>query len=82
MPPPKTFGLLHRIQRQSPFEQTFIVQLAYMGGVHGGYLPTERAVASKGYSAEPYSHAIGAKGGATLVAETVKELKRIRTIKK
>ena len=73
---------MHRIQRQSPFEQTFIVQLAHMGGMHAGYLPTERAVANKGYSAEPYSHAIGARGGATLVAETVKELKRILTIKK
>ena len=73
---------MHRIQRQSPFEQTFIIQLSHMGGMHAGYLPTERAVANKGYSAEPYSHAIGARGGATLVTETVKELKRLLTIKK
>ena len=73
---------MHRIQRQSPFEQTFIIQLSHMGGMHAGYLPTERAVANNGYSAEPYSHAIGARGGATLVAETVRELKRLATGKK
>ena len=72
---------MHRIQRQSPFEQTFIVQLAYMGGAHGGYLPTERAVANKGYSAEPYSHRTDPKGGATLVTETVRELRRLKELK-
>ena len=73
---------MHRIQRQSPYEQTFIVQLSHMGGMHGGYLPTERAVANKGYSAEPFSYSTDPKGGATLVAETVRELKRLQTIKK
>ena len=72
---------MHRIQRQSPFEQTFIVQLAHMGGAHGGYLPTERAVANKGYSAEPYSHRTGPKGGATLVRATVEELRRLKELK-
>ena len=72
---------MHRIQRQSPYEQTFIVQLAHMGGAHGGYLPTERAVANKGYSAEPYSYSTAPAGGATLVRETLKELRRLKSIK-
>ena len=72
---------MHRIQRQSPFEQTFIVQLSNMGGPHGGYLPTERAVANKGYSAEPYSYRTDPRGGATLVVETLKELKRLKELK-
>ena len=73
---------MHRIQRQSPYELTFIVQLAQMGGPAGGYLPTERAVANRGYSAEPYSYSISPAGGATLVTETVKELRRLYGIRK
>ena len=72
---------MHRIQRQSPYELTFIVQLAQMGGPAGGYLPTERAVANRGYSAEPYSYSISPAGGATLVRETVKELRRLYAIR-
>ena len=68
---------MHRIQRQSPYELTFIVQLAQMGGTPAGYLPTERAVANRGYSAEPYSYSTSPAGGDTLVAETVKELRRL-----
>ena len=68
---------MHRIQRQSPYELTFIVQLAQMGGLPSGYLPTERAVANRGYSAEPYSYSIAPAGGDTLVRETVKELQRL-----
>ena len=68
---------MHRIQRQSPYELTFIVQLAQMGGLPAGYLPTERAVANRGYSAEPYSYSTSPAGGDTLVAETVKELRRL-----
>ena len=66
---------MHRIQRLSPFEQTFIVQLAMMGGKASGYLPTQRAEDNLGYSAEPCSHSISPKGGQTLVDETVKTLK-------
>ena len=72
---------MHRIQRQSPYELTFIVQLAQMGGPAAGYLPTERAVANRGYSAEPYSYSIGPAGGNTLVRETVKELRRLHAIR-
>ena len=73
---------MHRIQRQSPCELTFIVQLAQMGGPAAGYLPTERAVANRGYSAEPYSYSIAPAGGATLVRETVKEIRRLYGIRK
>jgi hypothetical protein len=72
---------MHRIQRQSPYELTFIVQLAQMAGSAAGYLPTERAVANRGYSAEPYSYSISPAGGATLVTETVKELRRLYVIR-
>ena len=72
---------MHRIQRQSPYELTFIVQLAQMGGLPAGYLPTERAVANRGYSAEPYSYSIAPAGGDTLVAETVKELRRLYNLR-
>ena len=68
---------MHRIQRQSPYELTFIVQLAQMGGLPSGYLPTERAVANRGYSAEPYSYSTSPAGGDTLVTETVKDLRRL-----
>ena len=53
-----------------------------MGGLPAGYLPTERAVANRGYSAEPYSYSIGPAGGDTLVRETVKELRRLYGIRK
>jgi len=72
---------MHRIQRRSPYELTFIVQLAQMGGAPAGYLPTERAVANRGYSAEPYSYSISPAGGDTLVEETVKELQRLYQIR-
>ena len=60
----------HRIQARSPFLQTFIVQLTGQpDGYPSGYLATDRALANKGYSA------ISARGGQTMVEETVKELK-------
>ncbi|MBQ6352531.1 MAG: hypothetical protein IJJ28_04620, partial [Lentisphaeria bacterium] len=73
---------MHRIQRQSPYELVFIVQLAAMGGAPSGYLPTERALESRGYSAEPYSYSYGPAGGDTLVRETLKELRRLYRSKK
>lgn len=66
---------MHRIQGRSPFEQTFIVQLTADPNSSGSYLPTERAVANKGYSASPYCAEISPRGGQELVDETVKILK-------
>lgn len=68
----------HRIQARSPFMQTFIVQLTGQpDGYPVGYLATERAAANRGYSAIMHSCPISARGGQTLVEETVKELKRL-----
>lgn len=68
----------HRIQARSPFEQTFIIQLAGQAGNDGGtYLATERAMENKGYSASIYCNRVSAKGGQTLVEETVELLRMI-----
>jgi hypothetical protein len=66
---------MHRIQARSPFEQTFIVQLAGDGG--GSYLPTKRGKENRGYSANHYSCKVSPKGGQELVDETVKILKKL-----
>lgn len=52
---------MHRIQARSPFMQTFVIQLA--GDEGANYLPTERAVFNKGYSASLYDNPVSAKGG-------------------
>lgn len=65
----------HRIQARSPAMQTFVIQLAGSDtGESFGYLPTDRAVANKGYSAILYSCSVSPAGGQMLVEETVKEL--------
>ena len=66
------YGL--RIKARSPFLQTFIVQLAAGGRDTGTYLPTEKAVAGKGYSANIYDNEVGPEGGRKLVEETVRAL--------
>ncbi len=66
---------MHRIQARSPFEQTFVVQLAGDGG--GSYLPTERGKENRGYSANHYSCQVSPEGGQELVEETVKILKEL-----
>ena len=66
------YGL--RIKARSPFLQTFIVQLAAGGRDTGTYLPTEKAVAGKGYSANIYDNEVGPEGGRELVEETVRAL--------
>ncbi len=67
------YGL--RIKARSPFLQTFIVQLAAGSGLKGGtYLPTERAVAGKGYSSNAYDNEVSPEGGQQLVEETLKTL--------
>lgn len=67
---------MHRIQGRSPFEQTFIIELAGSDRpVARGYLPTERAVRNKGYSACVYcSDIVSPLGGQQLVDETVRAL--------
>lgn len=52
---------MHRIQARSPFMQTFVIQLA--GDEGANYLPTERAVVNRGYSASLYDNPVSAKGG-------------------
>jgi len=68
----------HRIQARSPFEQTFIVQLAGTSGEGGGsYLATERGAWGGGYSANMYCNQVSPQGGQDLVEETVKILKSL-----
>jgi hypothetical protein len=66
---------MHRIQARSPFEQTFVVQLAGDGG--GSYLSTQRGKDNRGYSANHYSCQVSPEGGQELVEETVKVLKEL-----
>ena len=68
----------HRIQARSPFEQTFVIQLcAQPWDISGTYLPTERGLMGRGYSATKYCNRAAPSGGQQLVEETVAELKRI-----
>jgi hypothetical protein len=65
----------HRMQARSPFEQTFIVQLAAQPGSDGGtYLCTERGAWGKGYSASMFCNLVSPQGGQELVEQTVKRL--------
>jgi sugar phosphate isomerase/epimerase len=61
-----------RIKARSPALLTFIVQLSSQ---HSGYLPTARAVAGGGYSADRFI--AGPEGGQVLVEETVKRIKEL-----
>ncbi len=68
----------HRMQARSPFEQTFIVQLAGQPGNDGGsYLCTERGERGCGYSASMFCNIVSPRGGQELVEETVKTLKEL-----
>lgn len=62
-----------RIKVRSPAVQTFLIQLA--GG--GTYLPTERAIAGKGYGGGVYDNVVGPEGGQIIVEETVKVLNEL-----
>jgi hypothetical protein len=65
----------HRIQARSPFEQTFVIQLAGQPGPDGGtYLCTERGEWGRGYSASMFCNLVSPQGGQELVEETVKVL--------
>ncbi len=69
---------MHRIQARSPFEQTFLVQLAAQPGQERStYLPTTRAEEGKGYSAIIFSTSLSPEGGQEFVDKAVEELKRI-----
>ncbi len=69
---------MHRIQGRSPFEQTFVIQLAGTPGAAGGtYLTTKRGAANRGYGSILASNAVSPEGGQELVDETVKILKEI-----
>ena len=69
----------HRIQARSPFEQTFIVQLAGQPGDEGGtYLCTERGFEGRGYSASRYCNVVSPEGGQQLVEETLKLLETLK----
>jgi hypothetical protein len=64
------FGI--RIKARSPAVQTFVVQLTADPSGIGTYLPTERAVAGKGYGGGVYDNEIGPEGGQVIVEETIK----------
>ena len=66
---------MHRIQAQSPFVQTFVVQLA--GSEWGSYLATQRAIENKGYSASVFCNFASAEGGQHLVDETLDMLHQL-----
>jgi len=69
---------MHRIQARSPFEQTFVIQLAGTPGADGGtYLATERGAQNKGYSACLFCNLVSPQGGQELVDETVGVLEEL-----
>jgi len=63
-----------RIKARSPAVQTFLVQLTASDGWNGTYLPSERAVANKGYGGSVYDYEVGPEGGQVIVEETVMAL--------
>ncbi len=68
----------HRIQARSPFEQTFIIQLAGQPGEEGGtYLCTERGEANRSYSASVFCNQASPAAGQQIVEETVRQLKEL-----
>ena len=68
---------LAQIKARSPAVQTFVVQLAASDGWHGTYLPSERAVANKGYGGGLYGNEVGPGGGRVIVEETVRALNEL-----
>ena len=68
----------HRLQAQSPFIQTFMVQLAVSETGGGSYLCTERAAANKGYSAIAYSCQASPAAGQAMVEKMLEILKEVQ----
>lgn len=60
-----------QIQARSPAPQTMLIQLAAGGQEHAYYVPTARAVAAGGYSAEATHNIVGPEGAQSLVEQTV-----------
>ena len=69
------FEFGQRIMARSPFVQTFVIQLAGMGG---GYLATERASENGGYGTR-FLCPVSPKGGQEIVEEAVKTLKALKS---
>jgi hypothetical protein len=63
-----------QIQARSPAEQTMLIQLASVMDQHGYYVPTPRAVAAGGYSAEVTHNMIGPEGAQALVERTLEAI--------
>jgi len=72
------FEFGQRIQARSPFTQTFVIQLAGMGG---GYLATERASRNGGYGTR-FLCPVSPKGGQEIVEAAVKTLKELKAMDK
>ena len=66
-----------RIKARSPAVQTFLIQLTANDGWNGTYLPSERAIANKGYGGGVYDNEVGPEGGQVIVDETVKILNEL-----
>ncbi len=67
---------MHRIQARSPFEQTFVTQLAGdEKHPNYGYLATGRGEWGRGYSASIYCNEVSFVGGQELVEATLELLK-------
>ncbi len=66
-----------RIKARSPATQTFLIQLAADYKWNGTYLPSERAVANKGYGGAVYDNEVGPEGGQKIVEETVRALSEL-----
>ena len=64
-----------QIQARSAAEQTMLIQLATSGREHAYYVPTPRAVAAGGYSAEVTHNIVGPEGAQVLVDRTVEAIK-------
>ena len=63
-----------QIQARSAAPQTMLIQLATSGREHAYYVPTPRAVAASGYSAEVTHNMIGPEGAQVLVDRTVETI--------
>jgi hypothetical protein len=65
------------IEARSPAPQTMLIQLATSGREHAYYVPTPRAVAAGGYSAEATHNMVGPEGAQSLVDQTVATIQEL-----